>query len=232
MAGRMKGLLPLAVAVAVVAFVYVELALNVNFHWVTDGDLGNGLSLPKSFHLVVPAAFVAWAMFFAVGGDGTAAKRIAIGTIFGCGFAFLTFAFVTATKGLPDFWTISLGVAASAGILVILGGLGEWFVIPMTFASYACSVFWWIATGLDGWADHGGGIGNSVQALGKPATAGAGAFGGVISTPYGWVALNTFVTLIIGVGCGLASVWLGNLLTPKPAVEAAPADPGGAAPAV
>jgi hypothetical protein len=128
----MKGLLPLATAVAVVAFVYVEFALNFTFHWVTDGDLGNGLSLPASFHLVV------------------------------------------------------------------LGGLGEWFSIPMTFAAFASCVFWWIATGLDGWADHGGGIGNSVQALAKPATAGTGAFGGVISTPYGWVALNVFVTLLIG----------------------------------
>src|SRR5262245_23868168 len=121
MAGRMKGLLPLAIAVAVVAFVYVEFALNFIFHWFTDGDLGNGLSLPKSFHLVIPAAFVSWAFFFALGGDGTAAKRAAIGSIFGVGTAFLTFAFVTATKGLPDFWTISLGVAVSAMVLVLLG---------------------------------------------------------------------------------------------------------------
>ncbi len=34
-------------------------------------------------------------------------------------------------------------------------------------------LFWWIATGLGGWADHGGAIGNGVAALRKPATAGA-----------------------------------------------------------
>jgi Protein of unknown function (DUF1097) len=230
MAERMKGLLPLAIAVALVAFVYVEVTLNFTFHWATDGDLGNGLSLPKSFHFVVPAGFVAWALFFAIGGDGEALRRVAIGCAFGCGAAFLVFAFVTLTKGLPDFWTISLGVAVAAGVLVVLGGLGEWFVIPVTFASFACCVFWWIATGLDGWADHGGGVGNSLAALSKPATAGAGAFGGVISTPYGWVAVNTFVTLIVGALCGLASARLAAVFTPKPAAARAP-EPGGAAPA-
>jgi hypothetical protein len=230
MAGRMKGLLPLAIAVAVVAFVYVEVALNFTFHWVTDGDLGNGLSLPKSFHLVVPAGFVAWALFFVLGGNREAIRRVSIGSAFGCAAALLMMLFVASTKGLPDFWTISLGVAVAAGILVILGGLGEWYVIPVTFASFACCVFWWIATGLDGWAANGGGVGNSVQALGKPATAGAGAFGGVISTPYGWVAFNTFVTLLVGCLCGLASARLAAALTPKPAPARAP-DPGGAAPA-
>jgi Protein of unknown function (DUF1097) len=228
MAERMKGLLPLATAVALVAFVYVEVTLNFTFHWVTDGDLGNGLSLPASFHFVVPAGFVAWAMFFALGGDREAIRRVSIGSAFGCGAALLMMAFVTVSKGLPDFWSISLGVAVAAGVLVILGGLGEWFSIPMTFASFACCVFWWIATGLDGWADHGGGIGNSVQALAKPATAGAGAFGGVISTPYGWVAVNTFATLLVGCLCGVASARLAGVLTPKPAAARAP-DSGGAA---
>ena len=77
MAARMKGLVPLALAIGVLAFVYVEVALNFTFHWVTDGDLGNGLALPKNFHLVVPAAFVSWGMFFAAGGDNAAFKRSA-----------------------------------------------------------------------------------------------------------------------------------------------------------
>jgi hypothetical protein len=230
MAERMKGLLPLAIAVAVVAFVYVELALNFTFHWATDGDLGNGLSLPKNFHFAAPAAFVAWALFFVLGGDGAAARRVSIGSVFGCAGALAMMVFVASTKGLPDFWTISLGVAVLAGVLVVLGGLGEWFVIPVTFATFASCLFWWIATGLDGWADKGGGVGNSIQALGKPATAGAGAFGGVISTPYGWVAVNVFVTLMVGVLCGLASARLAGVLTPKPAATRAP-DSGGAAPA-
>ncbi|HEX7299717.1 MAG TPA: DUF1097 family protein [Solirubrobacteraceae bacterium] len=223
MAERMKGLLPLAVAITVVAFVYVELSLNFTFHWATSGDLGNGLSLPGSFHLAVPAAFVSWALFFALGGNGGAARQVALSAVFGCAMALLTFAFVAATKGLPDFWTIALGVAVASGIMVLLGALGDWYVIPATIAAYACCVLWWIATGMDGWADKGGGVGNSVKALSDPATAGTGAFGGVISTPYGWVAINVLVTLLLGCLCGLASARLAAVLTPKPDAPAADA---------
>ncbi len=70
-----------------------------------------------------------------------------------------------------------------AAVLVLLAGLGDWYFIPATFGAFASVVFWWLATGLDGWAEKGGGVGNSVKALGDPATAGAGAFGGVLSTP-------------------------------------------------
>ncbi|MCY7395989.1 MAG: hypothetical protein LH468_07535 [Nocardioides sp.] len=59
MTARLKGTLPLALVVGVLTFLWTDLALNFTFHWVTDGDLGNGLSLPSNFHLVVPAAFVA-----------------------------------------------------------------------------------------------------------------------------------------------------------------------------
>ena len=68
MAERMKGLLPLAAAVGILAFVWTWVALNFSFHWLTDGDLGNGLDLPSNFQLMVPAAFVSWAMYFAAGG--------------------------------------------------------------------------------------------------------------------------------------------------------------------
>jgi len=36
----MKATVPLALAVAVIAFVYVEFTANFSFHWVTNGDLG------------------------------------------------------------------------------------------------------------------------------------------------------------------------------------------------
>ena len=62
---RAKAATPLALVIAVLAFIWVELSLNFTFHWVTSGDLGNGLSLPSSFHLIVPAAFVTWGFFFA-----------------------------------------------------------------------------------------------------------------------------------------------------------------------
>jgi hypothetical protein len=205
MAARMKGLVPLALTIAVLAFLYVEVALNFTFHWATDGDLGNGLALPKNFHLVAPAAFVAWGMFFAAGGDNAAFTKVGVGNVFGTVAALIMIILAAATADLPDFWGISLWVGIMAAVLVLLGALGDWYFIPATFAAFACVVFWWIATGLDGWADKGGGVGNSVKALGAPATAGAGAFGGVISTPYGWVFVNVLVTLTIGALLGLTS---------------------------
>ena len=184
MAARMKGFLPLALVIGVLAFLYVEFALNFSFHWVTDGDLGNGLELPKNFHLVVPAAFVAWGMFFAAGGDNAAFTKVGIANVFGCVAAFIMIVLASAIADLPDFWGISLWVGVMAALLVVLAALGDWYFIPATFGAFASVVFWWLATGADGWAEDGGGVGNSVEALGDPATAGLGAFGGVLSTPY------------------------------------------------
>jgi hypothetical protein len=215
MAERMKGLVPLALAIAALAFLYVEVALNFTFHWVTDGDLGNGLALPKNFHLVVPAAFVSWGMFFAAGGDSAAFTKVVVSNVFGAAAALLMIILANTTAGLPDFWGISLWVAVMAAVLVLLGALGDWYFIPATFAAFASVVFWWLATGLDGWADKGGGVGNSLKALGDPATAGAGAFGGVLSTPYGWVFINILVTLTIGALLGLASAKISAALAPK-----------------
>jgi hypothetical protein len=220
----MKGLAPLALVIGVLAFFYVEVALNFSFHWVTSGDLGNGLSLPASFHLVVPAAFVSWGMFFAAGADNAAFSKVTIGCVFGAAAALITMALVAGTAGLPDFWGISLWVGVLAAVLVVLGGLGDWYFIPATFGAFASCVFWWLATGLDGWADKGGGVGNSVKALGDPATAGAGAFGGVLSTPYPWVCVSVLATLIIGSLLGLASAKLTAAITPEPRAQPATMD--------
>jgi len=216
----MKGLVPLALVIAVLAFLYVEFALNFTFHWVTDGDLGIGLELPSSFHLVVPAAFVAWGMFFAAGGDNDAFTKVTIGSVFGSVAGLIAIILITATAGLPDFWAISLWVGVLAGVLVLLGALGDWYFIPATFGAFASVVFWWLATGADGWAENGGGVGNSVKALGDPMTAGTGAFGGVLSTPYIWVAINILVTLTIGCLLGAASQRITAAITPKPRVPA------------
>jgi hypothetical protein len=107
---------------------------------------------------------------------------------------------------------------------VLLAALGDWYFIPATFGAFASVVFWWLATGLDGWADKGGGVGNSVQALAAPETAGAGAFGGVLSTPYAWVFVNVLVTLTIGVLLGAASARLSSVFTPKPKQAVAPSE--------
>jgi Protein of unknown function (DUF1097) len=223
----------LAVVIGVLAFLYVEFALNFSFHWVTDGDLGNGLSLPQNFHLVVPAGFVAWGMFFAAGGDNAAFTKVGIANVFGAVAALIMIILAAATADLPDFWGISLWVGVMAAVLVVLAGLGDWYYIPATFGAFASVVFWWLATGADGWATDGGGVGNSLEALGDPATAGLGAFAGVLSTPYIWVFINILVTLTIGVLLGAASAKITAAITrpepePEPTVPEA-AVPGGTA---
>ena len=68
MGEKIKGLLPLAITASILVAIWIEVSLNFTFHWVTVGDLGNGLALPQLFHLVCPAAFVTWGFYFAAGG--------------------------------------------------------------------------------------------------------------------------------------------------------------------
>ena len=219
MLDRIKSAVPLAAVIGVLAFVWTEVALNFTFHWVTDGDLGNGLSLPSNFHLVVPAAFVAWGFFFAAGADMAAFVKVAVASVVGSLAALGAMAGASATADLPDFWGIALWVGIFAVVLVLMSALGDWHYVPATFGAFASVFFWWTATGLDYWAPDGGGIGNSVNGLADPATAGAGAFGGVISTPFELVALDIAVSLLCGCLLGLASVKLAALVTPTPSAD-------------
>ena len=197
------------------AFVYVEIALNFTFHWVTNGDLGNGLALPSNFHLVVPAGFVTWGLFYLLGADNAAATKTAIASIVGSVGGLVLMIVGPAVADLPDFWGLALLVGIIAFVLVLAIPVSEKYSVAACFPAFASVVFWWIATGLDGWADKGGGVGNSVEALGKPATAGTGAFGGVISTPYLMVFVNVLVTLLVGLVFGIASGRLSALISPK-----------------
>ena len=217
MSARLKSSLPLALVIGVLAFLWCELALNFTFHWVTDGDLGNGLALPSNFHLVVPAAFVSWGFFFAAGADIGAFRKVVIGSVTGGLAALAAIAGASKTADLPDFWGIALWVGILAIVLVLLSAAGDWHYVPATFGAFASVFFWWTATGLDYWAPKGGGVGNSLQALKNPATAGAGAFGGVISTPFTFVWLNITVSLLCGCALGLLTVKLTAMVTPAAA---------------
>ena len=223
MGARAKAITPLAVVIGVLSFLWVEFALNFTFHWVTDGDLGNGLALPKNFNLVLPVAFIAWGLFFAAGGDNAAFGKILVASIFGSVAALITMPLSFKTADLPDFWGIALWVGVFAFVLVMVLILGDWYYVAGTFPAFAAVFLWWIATGLDGWATNGGGVGNSIAALGDPKTAGSGAFGGVISTPWAMVWLDTLVTLVCGCILGILSAKVAGALTPKPkaAAEAA-----------
>lgn len=217
MGPRAKAIFPLALVIGVLSFLWTEFALNFTFHWVTDGDLGVGLGLPSNFHLILPTAFISWGLFFAAGGDNAAFGKILTACIFGSVAALITMGLSFKTADLPDFWGIALWVGVFAFILVMVLVLGDWYYVAGTFPAFASVFLWWIATGLDGWAPNGGGVGNSIEALGDPATAGTGAFGGVLSTPWGMVFVNSLVTLICGVILGILSGKLAAALTPKPA---------------
>ncbi len=234
MGPRAKAIFPLALVIGVLSFLWTEFSLNFTFHWVTNGALDptgqlTTLELPKHFHLILPTAFIAWGMFFAAGGDNAAFGKIVTACIFGTVAAFLTMglAFKTATQ--PDFWGIALWVGVFAFILVMVLVLGDWYYVAGTFPAFASVFLWWIATGLDGWWPNGGGVNNDLTSVGasfskgilsgdpEAARAGTGAFGGVLSTPWGMVFVNSLVTLICGAILGILSGKLAAALTPKPA---------------
>lgn len=225
MTPKMRATLPLALACGVVVFVYLEFATNFTFHWTAGGSLGNGLDLPGRFYLVPPAAFVSWGMFFVLGADNSAARTVAINSVVGAAAALILFALVALIKHAPDFWAIAVVTGVIAVVVIVASAELTWLNVPVVFTAFAACVFWWVATGFDGWVTNGGGIGHSVAGLAKPATAGTGAFAGVLSTPYPWVAINTCVTLLIGCLCGLLTVRLGSALsftggTPSDAIDA------------
>jgi Protein of unknown function (DUF1097) len=230
MTARIKATLPLAIAIGILAYAWTQFSLNFTFHWFAVEDLGNGLGLPGNFHLVLPAAFVSWGFFFAAGADNAALRKVAVASVTGGLAALVTMALSSATAGFPDFWGIALWVGVFAVVLVLLSVAGDWHYIPATFGAFASVFFWWLATGIDSWFKNGGGIGNSAKALGDPATAGGGGFGGVLSTPYVWVWVNISASLLCGCALGFASVKLAALLGPlfnsdrtvaEPAIEPA-----------
>jgi len=218
---RLKGVYLLAIVIAVLAFLYTEFTLNFTFHWVTDGDLGIGLELPANFHLIAPAGFVSWGFYFAAGAGLDGVKKVAVSSVVGSVAALIVMVLGPEFADNPDFWGISLVVGITALVAVLAIAVSDWYFVPAAFGAYASVIFWWFATGLDKWAIDGGGVGNSVEALGDPATAGAGAFGGVLSTPYGWVWFNILITLFIGILMGYLSSTITAAITPAPAEEAA-----------
>jgi hypothetical protein len=224
MGARVKAILPLAIVIGVLSFLWCEFALNFQFHWVTNGDLGVGLALPANFQLPVWIAFVSWGMFFAAGGDNAAFGKIVIASILGSVAALVTFALAPKFADLPDFWGISLMVGIMAFVLVAILVAGDWYYVAGTFPAFAAVFLWWIATGLDGYIPNGGGTGNSAKALAGVASgtpdpanlAGLGAGNGLLSTPWTWVWFSSFVTLVCGCVLGILSAKIAAAFTPRP----------------
>jgi hypothetical protein len=233
MSTKLKLTAPLAITIGVLAFLYVEFTANFSFHWVTDGSLGNGLDMPAKFHLVIPIGFLTWGMFFVLGANTDAIKLVAINVAIGCAAALICIVMIHAIKKFPDFWGISLSVGILAFVLVMSSALSDLVNIPTIFVIFAGCLLWWLATGADGWfagaATHTpAGVAQTLAKGGGGS--GAGAFFGILSTPYGFVILNCFATMLVGLGFGVASARIAALLTPSPAAAEADAHAEGARP--
>ena len=222
---RLRAVLPLAIAIAVMAFLWTEFALNLSFHLLTvqDGVFGD-LGLPQSFMLVVPAAFVTWGWFFALGGDTAALGKTLIASATGTVAAVIIMALGPALADSPDFWGLAVAVGVAALGLVVLSALSsrDEFAPAAPFTCAGVVLLWWFATGLDGYVPAGKGP-HTVEALtaaltAKPLSAGTGAFGGLLSTPWTWVAAGIFASFVCGALLGVLSSRLAAISVRRPAV--------------
>jgi len=151
---------------------------------------------------------------------------VALSSVVGATAGGILLAVAGRVAGLPDFWGIGLIVAILAFVAVALGAAGDWYYVPAAIAAFGVVVFWWIATGMDGWAPGGGGR-DSLASLAKPTTAGTGAFGGVLSTPWVAVWLSCLVSLLVG--CLLAWASMAVTANRRDTVsDTAPGRPAGA----
>lgn len=225
MGPRAKAILPLALVIGVLSFVWTWFSLNATFHWIVEKDnVLAGLGMPQNFHFILPTAFIAWGMFFMAGGDNAAFGKVATACVIGVVAAGITMGLSFKTADIPDFWGIALWVGVFAFILVAILITGDWYYVAGTFPAFAATFLWWIATGLDGWVPDtvsGANAANSADTLAGGTPVGTSAARGLISTPWTWVAINTLVTLLVGCVLGLVSAKLAAALTPKPATAEA-----------
>ena len=225
MSHRLKQAVPLAISVALVAFVWSELSLNFNLHWFTvaDGVFGK-FGLPEKFQLVLPATFVTWGLYYALGADRAAFRSTLIAACTGTVGAIVIMTLGPALAGLPSLWGIALAIAIVGGGLVILSAVTEdgSFAAAPAFVCAASVLFWWCATGHDNYVPGAAGP-HTVAGLGlaltkHPLAAGTGALGGLLSTPWQFVALSGWVSLL----CGPLLGWLCRALAAVPARVSAP----------
>lgn len=215
MSDRLKKTAPLAVSIGVVAFVWSELTLNFNLHWFTvaDGVFGK-FGLPEKFQLALPATFVTWGLYYALGADRRALRNTAIACTTGTIGAVVIMTLGPALAGLPQLWGIALAIGIVGGGLVLLSAFSEDGSLSAApaFACAASVLFWWFATGLDNYVADGRGphtvAGLRLALTTHPLAAGTGALGGLFSTPWQWVALSVWVSLLCGPLLGALSQWL------------------------
>jgi hypothetical protein len=212
MSARLKKTGPLALSIGVVAFLYSEFALNFNLHWFTvaDGVFGK-FGLPKEFQLVLPASFVTWGLYFALGADRKAFQKTLIACTTGTIGAIVIMTLGPGLAGLPHLWGIALAIGIVGAGLELLSTLSEdgMLAAAPAFVCAASVLFWWFVTGLDNYVPGGKGthtVAGFVLGLTKhPLAGGTGALGGLLSTAWPWVAVSSFVSLVVGSGLGVIS---------------------------
>jgi hypothetical protein len=219
MATRLKAVLPLTVSIGVLAFLASELALNFTFHWVTvqDGVFGK-YGLPQAVHLVLPALFVSWGLFFLLGADNAAIGKTIVAAVTGSIFAGLAMWIGPMFAESPDFWGLAVMIGITAAGLIVLSTAvaNDLFAPAPAFCCYASVFFWWTATGLDNFVPDGKGP-HTVAAVtaaitDKPLSAGTGAFGGLLSMSWTAVIVSIFFSLVVGTLFGALSVRLAGAL--------------------
>jgi hypothetical protein len=212
MSDRFKKTGPLALSIAIVAFLWSEFTLNFDLHWFTvaDGVFGK-FGLPRTFQLVLPATFVTWGLYYALGANRAALRKTVIASVTGTLGAVVIMTLGPSLAGLPNFWGVALAIAIVGGGLELLSTVSEDGLLSAApaFVCAASVLFWWFATGLDNYVPGGKGP-HTVAALElaltrHPLAAGTGALGGLISTPWTWVAVSTFVSLLCGPLLGVVS---------------------------
>jgi hypothetical protein len=215
MATRLKAVLPLTVSIGLLAFLATEVALNFTFHWVTVQDGVFGVyGLPQDLHLVLPALFVTWGLYFMLGANRAALGKTVIAAVTGTVGAGIAMVVGPLFAESPDFWGLALWIGITAAGLIVLSTVvdDDRFAPAPAFCCYASVFFWWIATGLDNFVPAGKGphTADAVTAAitDKPLAAGTGAFGGLLSMSWSAVLLSVFVSLVCGALLGALSVSL------------------------
>jgi len=219
MVTRLKAALPLTVSIGLLALVASEVALNFTFHWVTiqDGVFGK-YGLPRDLHLVLPALFVTWGLYFMLGATNAALGKTLIAAVSGTVAAGIAIIVGPLLADSPDFWGLALMIGVTASGLIVLSTAVEddRFAPAPAFCCYASVFFWWIATGLDKFVPGGKGphttaaLASAITA--KPLAAGTGAFGGLLSMSWPAVLISVFVSLACGALLGALSVRLAGAL--------------------
>jgi len=232
MATRLKAVVPLIASIGLLAFLATEVALNFTFHWVTvqNGVFG-AYGLPENVHLILPALFVAWGLYFILGANRAALGKTVIAAATGSVGAGIAMFFGPMLAESPDFWGLAVMIGITAAGLVVLSTVVEddRFAPAPAFFCYASVFFWWIATGLDNFVPGGKGP-HSAEALvaaitDTPLAAGTGAFGGLLSMSWIAVVVSVFVSLVVGALLGALSVRLAGVFGKVGAGRSAEAPP-------